>query len=111
MLMWKVDNKEHEALLVVLNQTEEMKDLRTNVVAWWSGGITSAVACYWAVKTFKDVDVVFLDTRNEHTDTYRFFDDCEELYQQPIEILSNVKFKNIREVWRKYGYLNNATGA
>lgn len=88
-----------------------MKQLRSNVVAWWSGGITSAVACYWAIETFQNVDVVFLDTRNEDADTYRFLHDCEELYDRKIRSLSNVKFKNIQEVWRKYGYLNNATGA
>jgi 3'-phosphoadenosine 5'-phosphosulfate sulfotransferase (PAPS reductase)/FAD synthetase len=88
-----------------------MKTLRSKIVAWWSGGITSAVACYWAVRTFIDVDVVFLDTKNEDDDTNRFLRDCENLYGRTIQRLSNTKFKDIQEVWFKYGYLNNATGA
>ena len=38
------------------------------VIAWWSGGITSAVACKLAIDFYgKDnVQVLFIDTQNEH---------------------------------------------
>jgi 3'-phosphoadenosine 5'-phosphosulfate sulfotransferase (PAPS reductase)/FAD synthetase len=82
------------------------------VIAWWSGGITSAVACYWAIQTFKNVEIVFLDTKgNEHDDTYRFLQDCEVLYGQKIKITSNDKYNSIEDVWRKYKSLNTAKGA
>lgn len=82
------------------------------VIAWWSGGITSAVACYWAIQTFKNVEIVFLDTKgNEHDDTYRFLQDCEALYGQKIKIISNDKYNSIDDVWRKYKSLNTAKGA
>lgn len=82
------------------------------IISWWSGGITSAVACYWAIQTFKNVEIVFLDTKgNEHDDTYRFLQDCEKLYGQKIKILSNDKYNSIEEVWRKYKSLNTAKGA
>lgn len=82
------------------------------MIAWWSGGITSAVACWWAIQTFKNVEIIFLDTKgNEHDDTYRFLKDCQKLYGQKIEIISNEKYDSIEDVWRKYNSLNTAKGA
>lgn len=85
--------------------------MKTRVIAWWSGGITSAYACWWAVQTFKDVRLIFLDTHNENPDTERFLKDCEALYGQQILRSSNPKYTNIREIWRKYLSLNTAHGA
>jgi 3'-phosphoadenosine 5'-phosphosulfate sulfotransferase (PAPS reductase)/FAD synthetase len=87
--------------------------MRTRVIAWWSGGITSAVACLWAVQTFKDVVIVFQDTKNEDADTYRFLKDCENLYSQPIERISRIgrDYKSIEEVWLKFESLAVAHGA
>ena len=82
------------------------------IIAWWSGGITSAVACYWALQTFKYVEIVMLDTKgNEDDDTYRFLKDCEKLYEQKIKIISNPKYDSIQDVWRKYNSLCAAHGA
>lgn len=85
--------------------------MKTRIVSWWSGGIASALACYWAVNTFKNVAIVFIDTRNEHPDTYRFLRDCSVLYGQGIENITNTKYENIQSVWRKYNSLNTANGA
>lgn len=86
--------------------------MKTRIVAWWSGGITSAVACHWAIQTFKNVAIVFLDTKkNEDEDTYRFLTDCQKLYGQEIEVLSNPEYKTIQDVWRKFKSLNTAHGA
>jgi hypothetical protein len=90
--------------------------MKTRVIAWWSGGITSALACLWAVLTFKNVVIVWQDTGNEDEDTERFRKDCEKLYGQEIIRLSrfdDVHYtpKNIEEIWFKYETLNNATGA
>lgn len=85
--------------------------MKTRVIAWWSGGITSAYACWWAVQVFKNVVIVFIDTQNESEDTERFLKDCQRLYGQEIIRTSNPKYKNIKEVWRKYMSLNTAHGA
>lgn len=85
--------------------------MKTRIIAWWSGGICSALACYWAVKSFKNVAVVFIDTLNEDEDTYRFLTDCEKLYSHPIERIRNEKYNSITEVWYKYLSLNTAHGA
>ena len=82
------------------------------IIAWWSGGITSAVACWWAIQTFKNVEIVMLDTKgNEHPDTYRFLKDCETLYNQKIKIISSDKYDSIQDVWERFTSLNSAHGA
>lgn len=86
--------------------------MKTRIISWWSGGITSAVACHWATQAFRNVAIIFLDTKkNEDEDTYRFLNDCERLYGQKIETLSNPNYKTIQDVWRKYNSLNTAHGA
>lgn len=84
------------------------------VISWWSGGITSAVACKLALDFFDDVSIVFMDTKNEDEDTYRFKADCEKWYGQKIDTISRIardKYNSIEDVWEKYKSLNVATGA
>lgn len=89
--------------------------MKTRVIAWWSGGIASAYACYWAIHAFKNVRIIFIDTQNEDEDTYRFLKDCERLYGQEIEIATrfgkDYKPKSIEDVWTHFRQLNTATGA
>lgn len=83
------------------------------VIAWWSGGADSAVACYLCIKWFwaNRVRVVFIDTGNEDADTYRFKEDCEKWYGVPIETIKSNKWDSIEDVWEHYLSLNTATGA
>lgn len=86
------------------------------IICWWSGGITSAVACKTALDLFKDKSecrVIMIDTGNEDEDTYRFKTDCEKWYGQPIEVITEIgkDYESIQEVWVKYKSLNVATGA
>lgn len=85
--------------------------LKTRVIAWWSGGISSALACWIALQIYKDVVIVFIDTHNEDDDTYRFLRDCENWYGQKIKTISSDKYDLIQEVWRDSLSLNVATGA
>ena len=89
--------------------------MNKDIIAWWSGGITSAVACKKAIDIFgkERVRVIMIDTENEHPDTYRFKKDCEDWYDLPIEIITGIgeKYGNIFDVWRKHKSLNTATGA
>lgn len=88
-----------------------MKD----IICWWSGGVTSAVACKLAIQFFgkKRCRVIMIDTKNEHHDTYRFKEDCQQWYSLEIETITGIgeKYPNIKEVWRKHKSLNVATGA
>lgn len=83
------------------------------VIAWWSGGVTSAVACKLCIDLYglANVRVVFIDTRNEDEDTYRFFIECQRWYGRDIEVISNVRYNRIEDVWRRYNSLNVANGA
>jgi hypothetical protein len=89
--------------------------LENKVIGWWSGGVTSAVACKLAQDLFGagNVRFIFIDTDNEDEDTYRFLKDCEKWYGAPIEIITGLsdKFKSIEDVWTHYKTLNSATGA
>lgn len=83
------------------------------VIAWWSGGVTSAVTCKLCINWFglENVRVVFIDTKNEDDDTYRFLKDCEKWYGLEIEIITSEKYTSIKEVWDKHLSLNVANGA
>jgi 3'-phosphoadenosine 5'-phosphosulfate sulfotransferase (PAPS reductase)/FAD synthetase len=89
--------------------------MKNDIVAWWSGGITSAVACKIAIDIFgiDRVRIVMIDTFNEDDDTYRFKSDCEVLYGKKIEVISEIglKHESIEDVWYKYKSLNVANGA
>lgn len=83
------------------------------VIGWFSGGITSAIACKLCVDWFgkENVRIVFIDTKSEDKDTYRFKHQCESWYGIKIETITNSKYKNVEEVWFKYLSLNVAHGA
>jgi len=83
------------------------------VIAWWSGGADSAIVCWlcilWLGK--ENVRVVFIDTKNENADTYRFKADCEKWWGEEIETIASKKWDDIWDIWRHYVSLNVATGA
>lgn len=83
------------------------------IIAWWSGGVTSAVTCKICVDWFgtENVRFVFIDTRNEDADTYRFKKECEAWYGKDIETIRNKDYKDIHDVWYTHLSLNVATGA
>src|SRR5687768_5499967 len=83
------------------------------VIAWWSGGVTSAVTCKICADWFgaDNVRFVFMDTKNEDESTYSFLKQCSLWYGKEIETITNEHYNNIKEVWIKYLALNNATGA
>ena len=86
-----------------------------SVICWWSGGVTSAVACKVAIDLYghEKCRVIMQDTHNEHPDTYRFKDDCSKWYGLEIEVISAIgnKYESIEQLWRKHLSLNVATGA
>lgn len=102
-----------------MTNTANLKDNSNDIICWWSGGITSAVACYKAISIF-GVDrcrFIMIDTENEHLDTYRFKKDCEKWYGKKIETISFRDYdkfnyiNNIADVWMHHKSLNTATGA
>lgn len=89
---------------------------------WWhsltviaSGGVTSAVACYLAIKLFglDNCFFIMMDTKNEDIDTYRFKYDCEQWYGKPITAITGLsnELPTIQDVWYQSQSLNVAHGA
>jgi hypothetical protein len=89
--------------------------VKNDIICWWSGGITSAVACRLSIDFFgiERCRFVMIDTKNEHEDTYRFKDDCAKWYGKEIEVITEIgkDYESIQDVWRKHKSLNVATGA
>lgn len=82
------------------------------IVAWWSGGITSAVACKKALELYENVRLVYIETGAHHPDTMRFKADCEKWYGVEIETIQNEKgFTDHIDLVEKTGYVNSPVGA
>lgn len=96
---------------------------KKDIICWFSGGVTSAVACKLAIDIFgKDrCRIIFMDTHNEDDDTYRFLRDCQHWYGVDIEIITmigrsasirkDLSFDSIQSIWRHYKSLNVNSGA
>lgn len=78
-------------------------------IAWWSGGVTSAVATKLAVEMY-DTDIYFCETNQHHPDNVRFKEECEEWYGQKIHTLTNAKWKSVEKVL-EHGFINSPGGA
>ena len=86
-----------------------------DIIGWWSGGVTSGITCKLIIDIYglDRVRLIFIDTKNEDDDTYRFKKDCEQFYGKKIETITAIgkKYNNIQEVWTKHKSLNVAHGA
>lgn len=80
------------------------------VIAWFSCGATSAVACKMALSLYDDVQVYYIETGSGHPDNARFLSDCESWYGQPIHTIRSDKYSCVADVLRK-GYVNGPNGA
>lgn len=89
--------------------------MRDKIIAWWSGGVTSAVTCQLCIDIYglDNVRIIFIDTQNEDDDTYRFLSDCEKQYGKKIEIITEIgiEYSSIQDVWKQHKSLNVANGA
>lgn len=63
--------------------------MREIKIAWFSAGITSAVACKMALDMYDDVEIYYIETGSAHPDNARFISDCEGWYGQKINIVQN----------------------
>ena len=86
----------------------------SRVVCWFSGGVTSAVATKLTLEKYggrEEVDIIFFETGNHHTDNVRFFKDCEKWFGQSITIFEHEKHDDIYSVFRKRKFINSPFGA
>jgi hypothetical protein len=82
-------------------------------VAWFSCGVTSAVACKLAVDEYgKDnVELFYIVINSAHEDNERFILDCEKWIGKKINKIQSKKFKDQFEVIEKIKYVNGVNGA
>lgn len=81
------------------------------VIAWFSCGATSAVACKIALDRDPETVVAYCDTGSEHADNARFLADCERWLGREIKTLRSRKFADIWEVFSKTRFLVGVQGA
>lgn len=80
------------------------------IVAWFSGGATSAVACKLALQKYKNVEIAYIETGSHHPDSIRFLHDCEKWFNKKIIVLKS-KYKNHFDVFERVKFLNGPSGA
>lgn len=83
----------------------------SRVVAWFSCGVTSAVAAKLVLEKYPDAIIAYCDTRSEHPDNARFIQDCEKWYGAKIQILASSTYTDIWDVFTKTRYLAGVKGA
>jgi len=79
-------------------------------IAWFSAGVTSAVATKIALKKYDNVRIIYFHIESAHPDNERFIKECEEWFGQKIERVSG-KYKDHFDVIEKTRYINGAAGA
>ncbi len=81
-------------------------------VAWFSAGITSAVACKLAVEAYEDVELYYIHIGSAHKDNERFIRECEAWIGSKINVVTNLKgYSDQFDVIRHTKYINGAYGA
>ena len=80
-------------------------------LAWFSCGVTSAIACKLALKQYKKVRLIYIETGSHHPDSLRFLKDCENWYGQKIEIHRSLKYSSHFDVIERKHFINSPYGA
>ena len=80
-------------------------------IGWFSGGVTSAVACKKTIEQGHELDIIYFETGAHHPDHKRFLKDCEDWYGQKIITMRNQKYVDPIDVVLKDKYVNGPTGA
>lgn len=78
------------------------------VVNWFSSGVSSFVAAYLERKKIDEFLYIHID--DQHEDTLRFVNDCENAFGKTIEPLQS-KYKSVSEVINTFGFINGPYGA
>lgn len=83
------------------------------IIAWWSAGVTSAVATKLAIDEYgvDNVVPIYFHIGSAHEDNARFKAECEEWYGREIITESAAKYNDQFDVIRKDKYVNGPGGA
>jgi len=83
------------------------------IIAWWSAGVTSAVATKLAIDKYgvDRVEPIYFEIGSAHPDNERFKRECEDWYGKPIRTERSLLFKDQFDVIEKTKYFNGPSGA
>jgi hypothetical protein len=87
-------------------EKEQEKPMLT--VAWFSAGVSSAVATKLACPLIDRIIYQHID--DQHPDTMRFVKDCEQWFGKPVEILQS-PLKSVENACRQTAFINGPHGA
>jgi len=62
------------------------------IIAWFSCGVTSAVACKLALQIYDNVELYYIDIGSQCRDSIRFLEECQDWYGQKITILTSKEY-------------------
>lgn len=71
-----------------------------HTVAWFSAGVSSAVAIRFAIDEIDEVFYIHID--DQHPDTMRFVHECEEWFGKAITILQS-PYRSVANAWKASG--------
>lgn len=94
-----------------MNGRKKIKKEGGFTLGWWSAGVTSAVACYYALQMYDNVKLYYIKIDSAHEDNERFKAECEKWYGCKIETLQSNEFKDQFDVIEKTGAINTPQGA
>jgi len=77
-------------------------------VAWFSGGVSSAVAIKLAINEIDEIYYIHID--DQHGDTIRFIKDCEKWFRKKVVIMQS-KYHNVNDTLLASQYVNGVHGA
>ena len=77
-------------------------------VAWFSGGVSSAVAVKLAAQNIDQIFYIHID--DQHEDTLRFVKDCEAWFGNPVVIMQS-RYRSVENACLAAGWVNGPHGA
>lgn len=80
-------------------------------IGWWSAGVTSAVACKYALEMYENVKLYYIHIDTAHEDNDRFKRQCEEWYGVPIETIKSSEYKDQFDVIKGTRAISTPMGA
>ena len=80
--------------------------MSNTVIAWFSCGITSAVACKLALMKYENVELYYTDPGSQDEDSMRFLNDCQKWFGKEIHIVRSEEYENHFDVIEKKGMIN-----
>jgi len=83
------------------------------IIAWWSAGVTSAVATKLAIDKYGKENIlpIYFHIDSAHKDNDRFKEQCEDWYGREIIVEKSAKYSDQYDVIKKTKYVNGPSGA